>query len=1105
MAKETSLLEQLENGTWQPSPQSGQNYIEGVAYVEKPEGILRDEIIFEPLEARVRDSVINGTKGNYFGRFSIAAKEKPKTDLMQYRYHKYKLDYQQLHSWDAYYTGKTSVYGWNVYNPEIEDEITRNRKYVNIESAPSVFRGRTCTMNGGGIELINPDGTNTGNRVKKFYFETVSTTPVTVDIENALYGLNMDTFNSLALAGSPRFTEDAFEKSHLIDLTYHTAYNSDPFRKAFICGRMNGTLIWNSYHSQESPFPIGYFEEANSEKLDNIPTGKQLQAFKEFGGGDKYIYEWLDEWDIDEPPLPYVARGNGKNIAGGWMWTEHDGWVWGDKDDATPFHYGKAHFARLHKDGCYILAIMHGATGQRNAWMTPAKADGQIYYTYYFFTPDSYTDGEKLYNVYEATPAYKEIGVSSQFAQTFAEYGFGWAPSGSGIPLEGLYKVIPNVPSEYPDSYVVLDKDTALFAEEEIDFMNDTIMAQAKAGANIGAHLADRYVPIAGTGELVPLNGKYIFAAMDIENYERNDEIIYLRDYADDNPIWEVLNSAVEWPYYVLPQVTYFDWDYIKYETVVKSVIPIHGVFSSDINAYKNGIFYHDKVNYPDEWYYREGPYTVYMPSVDLGVSLTEVTSRSDDVTIAGKDCVSSDGLVKYFYNNPVGEEEFSAGDYVGEAFFYGSTPIEGDEGAYMGYYYKLVESKEWDGYLYDQYITGINYKEQMGSGKLLLGSFISSQVEITLKALPKAMLDYFGENKYIKFRTDATGENQYLVTACELQSNRGVKITAVSSLESLPEMSIDSTIDLCRDYPVGSEIDKYKFNLDNPAPVAASLPWTCYWLLNSYNDKKYTVAEYPESDIYEHFSTIQNYPFYIDLEMWQNNYYLSALKVESSANNKSFRAWLKNLGLANLKNAKPMQTLSNEAFFDFNNPMDLGLIDNDRVIDYTVSKKDCYLNRIQYSTQYKEEGFYSSYVTEDEEHLEYRGNPFMVDDNYLMYRIYCDPDKSNEFEYRASAVGFGWKTFDQHMTPEIDRLYAHFSTGSITFMGEPVTDAGYIRVGDVIQFTSDRQIDNNGQYITKPHNLIVTGLETNFSKTTLKCEVDVKAIATQTSSGMTL
>ena len=50
-----------------------------------PEGINIEDINYHPLQTRVNESVIDGTAGEYYGKYKLAAKDLKPVDIKQYR------------------------------------------------------------------------------------------------------------------------------------------------------------------------------------------------------------------------------------------------------------------------------------------------------------------------------------------------------------------------------------------------------------------------------------------------------------------------------------------------------------------------------------------------------------------------------------------------------------------------------------------------------------------------------------------------------------------------------------------------------------------------------------------------------------------------------------------------------------------------------------------------------------------------------------------------------------------------------------------------------------------------------------------------------------
>ena len=67
------------------------------------------------------------------------------------------------------------------------------------------------------------------------------------------------------------------------------------------------------------------------------------------------------------------------------------------------------------------------------------------------------------------------------------------------------------------------------------------------------------------------------------------------------------------------------------------------------------------------------------------------------------------------------------------------------------------------------------------------------------------------------------------------------------------------------------------------------------------------------------------------------------------------------------------------------------------------------------------------------------------------------------------------------------------FTTGKITIIGEPLTDEGYINVGDFISFDKYTFLDNDLNTVKDTRQIIVTQIETDFYSTTLSCDIDIQ------------
>ena len=1138
-----------------------------------PEGINVEDIKYHPLQTRVNESVIDGTAGEYYGKYKLAAKDLKPVDIKQYRYHKYSLDYQPLFNWDVYWKGERIIYKWPVYqNTVIEDPQPRMR-HAGIYDDTEISK---FIKTRGSRKLTYYDGFNLNmyiNHNSSYYFpyfSNISRTPVDVDLTNcSLYASSVEQLTDPKTWGADDFAMNVILSSTMglpIDPLECTLYD------AFDDGATNNRIMNNV-----DGVPYWSIDEPNTTLRDgrgmHIRSRGQHESFqrtfpdptdgivvenaKDFGGNGDYLFESssksVSSGNISMPAS--VAPIHGYHVQRqtyytqipiNCFWVQYKGEIWGNNDVPNPYMFPNVHFLALskgYKCNILIVARRNGTYGKDDFCSTITG------YELYAFTPKSYTDGKKLYNVYKATFDILTLTNSDITSNSYYLPNYVVTPFADSVGDDFSYSSIIRynrgiVPKDgmYNDMDLhIMDRIEDFYAEEvdidsKIDYAGFKIPIY-KALENAApyykktyhgqyGHIFDSSRPYGETSGYDPImnyvGNKVFFANYETEYYKVNNDSAHLSDYGPISDFWTdyeskcVLDGTVyqsrfggntTWPYYVCPKLTMKD--YLEQIVIRTDVIGdiIDNYYDSNEFAYEENTFSADRTKYI-------GEKEIIRTTVDEEYFITSLTAGIYGME-EPKDFISGEIVYKF---KSYEYDDFYASKYLGEEVTYGK-PIEqlskrGDNGPSMGYYYYLEEVKPWDGYIYDTNISQIKYKSQMGSGKLGYGQFISSQIDFTLRPLPKSIIDYFQDDKYIIFQSDSVGEDYYLVTGSEIQSDRTLKVTAVASLDSLQEYSIDTTIDVCRTWPWQYKALSYTFTEGNPAPLPSTPAWVVYWIMNNnWKDNNITDDSFYESPLYKYFDRKTDTYWYIDLETDKYGSGMSPLRVDSSMDNRTVREWITNIAKANLLYPRTMQDHRELCYFDFKVPAYKGRIDTSKVISSSLSKKGYWLEAVLMNKT-KNTGFFNAGTSADEEFdkVYYQDNPFMPEYNRQADIRYARPvggeNHITDWMYKTSNTGnYRYPDADAPSigTDKLAGLYCTFHSGTIKFADIPITEDGYIEVGDVVSIYNSQYLDEEGNPIETSCRFIVTSLETDFKTTTLKCELDVKNEPVTTNSGMVI
>ena len=1141
-----------------------------------PEGINIEDINYHPLQTRVNESVIDGTAGEYYGKYKLAAKDLKPVDIKQYRYHKYSLDYQPLFNWDAYWKGEKVTYKWPVYqNTVIEDPQPRIRHvghYNNINILKYIkMRGTN--------KVTYKDGYNSnmyvirGNYYYYPYISKISTTAVDVDLTNcSLYASSVAQLTDKRTWHEASFVDNVNKVSTMglpIDPSKCTKYDpldDGPLYSNRIMNNVDGVPYWSINEPTTTCGMYGFRINSNNQpegakiRFPDPTDGIVIENAKDFGGNGDYLFESSpsskDDGTSTSPKTPVsVAPIHGYHVGRkkyytqipvNCFWQERGGEIWGNNEVPNPYMFPNVHFLGLAEGyGCDILIVAKrsGTYGKDNFCSTITG------YELYAFTPKSYTDGKKLYNVYKATYAFTTLFSSVILSTTDYLPNCVVAPFVSSVGTNyssGGYisyhtGIVPKDGMHNDDNLYIMDRIEDFYTEDvdldsKINYGGSQIpLYQALEKAASGykktyhgqyGHVFDSSRPYSTIYNALMdyLKNKVFFANYEIEYYKVNNDAVHLIDYGSDNRFWEDYeancvqnnNSTLSqkyfggnttWPYYVCPKLTMKD--YLEQIVIKTDEIGdiIDNYYDTNEFAYEENTFSADRTKYI-------GEKEVFITPGDKEYFITSLTAGIYGMD-EPKDYES--GAIVYKFKS-YAHDDFYASKYLGEEITYGK-PIEqlskrGDNGASMGYYYYLEEVKPWDGYIYDTNISEMKYKSQMGSGKLGYGQFISSQIEFTFRPLPKSIIDYFQNDKYIIFQSDSVGEDYYLVTGSEIQSDRTLKVTAVASLDSLQEYSIDTTIDVCRTWPWQYKALSYTFTEGNMAPIPSTPAWVVYWIMNNnWKDNPITDDSFYESPLYKYFDRKTNTNWYIDLETDPDGIGRSPLWVDSSTDNRTAREWITNIAKANLLYPRTMQDHRDLCYFDFKVPAYKGKIDTSKVISSSLSKKGYWLEAILMNKT-KNTGFFNAGTTANEEYdkVYYQDNPFMPEYNRQVDIRYIRPvggeNNITDWMYKMSK-------YDDYRYPDADApsigtddlggLYCKFHSGTIKFADVPVTEYGYIEAGDVVSIYNSQYLDDKGNPIETSCRFIVTSLETDFKTTTLKCELDVKNEPVTVNSGMVI
>ena len=1137
-----------------------------------PEGINIEDINYHPLQTRVNESVIDGTAGEYYGKYKLAAKDLKPTDIKQYRYHKYSLDYQPLFNWDVYWKGENVTYKWPVYqNTVIEDPQPRIR-HVGIYSDTPVKR--YVRMNGT-KKITYKEGNSSGMYIasgKYAYFpyiSKISTTAVDVDLTNcSLYA------SSIAQLTSPKTWNFSDVSANInkvstmglpIDPSQCTQY--EPFDHGLTNNRIMNNVDGVPYWSINEPdteirdgrglhINSNYQNEAFKKTFPDPTDGIVIENAKDFGGNGDYLFESspssISSGTTSIPAsvapihgLHAGMRNYYTQIPVNCFWQERSGEIWGNNEVPNPYMFPNVHFLGLAEGyGCdmLIVAKRSGTYGKDNFCSTITG------YELYAFTPKSYTDGKKLYNVYKATfdiltlygdsalfsttsylpnyvvtPFVKSVGTDYS-SGGYISYHTGIVPKGGLHNDYNLY-VFDRIEDFYAEdvdldtkiNYGGIERPLHQVLEYAANTYTNNYHGQYGYVFDSSRPYSDNYKEV-----MDYLGNKVFFANYETEYYKVNKDVVHLIDHTSHDEFWEDYEANcvqdgttyqsdfggnTTWPYYVCPKLTmkkYLEQIVIRTDEIGDI---IDNYYDTNEFAYEENTFSADRTKYI-------GEKEILITPGDKEYFITSLTAGIYGMD-EPKDFESGATVYKF---KSYAHDDFYASKYLGEEITYGK-PIEqlskrGDNGASMGYYYYLEEIKPWDGYIYDTNISEMKYKSQMGSGKLGYGQFISSQIEFTFRPLPKSIIDYFQNDKYIIFQSDSVGEDYYLVTGSEIQSDRTLKVTAVASLDSLQEYSIDTTIDVCRTWPWQYKALSYTFTEGNMAPIPSTPAWVVYWIMNNnWKDNPITDDSFYESPLYKYFDRKTNTNWYIDLETDVDGAGMSPLRVDSSTDNRTAREWITNIAKANLLYPRTMQDHRDLCYFDFKAPAYKGRIDTSKVISSSLSKKGYWLEAILMNKT-KNTGFFNAGTTANEEYdkVYYQDNPFMPEYNRQVDVRYARPvggeNNITDWMYKMSK-------YDDYRYPDADApsigtddlggLYCTFHSGTIKFADVPVTEYGYIEAGDVVSIYNSQYLDDAGNPIETSCRFIVTSLETDFKTTTLKCELDVKNEPVTTNSGMVI
>ena len=1066
---------------------------------------------YNPLQTLVDSSVIDGTQGEYYGRYKVVVDDVLDTSANMYRYHKYNLKYQPIYEWSVYSKEKEYLYSWDrfdVTKVQTIPDSTKKRYYSNLSTTTQKryhekYRQSAIETNSpiGGSVALSPyidnddlwDKINIRNAsiwaidIQKMWDKTQYDTVYQYQPMFKSYGYDR-TFDSSE--------QTAAYRKHFVDGALYADSETDPLLDAHVLTNVDGVM----YYDKDAP-DFKYFYPPNSADSQ----GKNPMNSRNLVTHDKVTIDnintisnlgWVERYSTTSGSAAMDKPFN-------YLWQEYDGILWGcphinSIDNTThPLAYKHFHFNALPASGYGVMLV-----GARNNTIPAADnfMSSIIRYFVFIVTPWTVCDGEYLYGVIPLKWKWKSSG--SDYGYYYGNRFFrSYTQRGDFLDYDyysyDVNKVEYKNKHDDTQTWYYLDKMADWYDTQQFIHLAEEYQGRSDNSYEMAKYYLDRETKLKEITRKDTVYGGYIF------NSQATDA-----SYSDE--MKELLSYKLYWPQY---RITYGNlkltnlaatdtfWtteDASSYTFPTGYVVGFHSdeyhtsyeigttptvVTSSDANAYPINSYSEDMKYY-------------YGTRTQEEIHSTEDGTYIDKVLWGNKEGVDSFSIVvndrTYTYKNPVYKDDnFFAEDYLGEEITYGLPKVGEDgkpitQGASAGYYYLLVETKPWDGTIYPSVCSSIKLKQQMGQGKLSsFGLQIADTLELQIAPLPESIFKSLAVGNEFTFYSDYYIDQKMIITTKEKQKDGSLKLGATHALKQMKDANISSTIDRGRDVVMTKTVST-SWDIDSPMPYRIANPGAGVYYINKG-------VGYP-TDLTEVQNRINRrvgslIPVFIWLKDESNpstgfyyKYYTGRYIPEEEMN-KQVEWYCTQMAKGQLAFlVRSDDEVDGYSFFDFKFMEDKGEISQDILLsaewdNRTTRFKNIYLNKMpQDMISVNDDGSLSAYVH--------------VETQIPMWKYESDTDEYWNCSYYNDDKTFNYNEALEYGKPKI---YTGdiVTNATLKVMGAPVNDYGYIQVGDIISFTSSNTLGNDFTKRNVTKSMIITSIETDLYTTTFKSEIE--------------